>query len=276
MDENGARWRALPGPTFSPPDAAMFFDSHCHLTDPAFDDDRDEVLARAREAGVVRMVAVASNPGDTLAGMELARRDTGIRTTAGVHPHEAGSATPEVLSRVRALLDEEEVVAVGECGLDFFYDNAPRDVQRRVFEAHVGFAADTGLPLVIHSRSADEDMEALIRDLPPGVTGVLHCFTGSDRLLEAALEAGLHVSFTGIVTFGSFAGAHQVRAVPTDRLMVETDSPYLAPVPWRGKRNEPAWVRHVAEAVARLRDESLDELAAHTTANALRFYGLVE
>lgn len=253
---------------------ATLFDSHCHLTDGAFDEDRDEVLARAREAGVSGLVTIASTPGDTEAGIALVRRHDGVRTTAGIHPHAAESGTPDALARVRELLDRDEVVAVGECGLDFHYDHAPRDIQRRVFRAQIEAARDTGLPLVIHARSCDDDMTDAVRSLPEGVGGVLHCFSGSDELLEAGLDAGLYISFTGMVTFRNFEAENQVRAVPRDRLMIETDAPYLAPVPRRGRRNEPAFVRHVADAVARIRAESPDEVAAYTTRNARRFYGM--
>lgn len=253
---------------------AAFFDSHCHLTDQAFDADRDAVLERARDTGVTGLVTVASTPDDAEAGLALALRHSWIRATAGIHPHAAASGSPDALERVRDLLERDPVVAVGECGLDFHYDHAPRDVQRRVFRAHVELARETGLPLVIHARSCDDDMTAAVRDLPEGVGGVLHCFTGSDTLLEAGLEAGLYISVTGIVTFGSFQAEHQVRTVPRDRLMIETDAPYLAPVPRRGRRNEPSFVPHVAEAVARIRDESVDDVAEYTTRNALRFYGV--
>ncbi|HSR40789.1 MAG TPA: TatD family hydrolase [Longimicrobiales bacterium] len=250
------------------------FDSHCHLTAPAFDGDRSDVLRRAREAGVAGLVTIASTPEDAEAGLALARTHDGVWTTAGIHPHEAEAGTPAALARVRDLLDREGVVAVGECGLDFHYDNAPRAVQRRVFRAHVELAAETGLPLVIHARSCDDDMVAAVRDFPPEVKGVLHCFSGSDLLLETGLETGLYISVTGIVTFRSFEAEHQIRTVPRDRLMIETDAPYLAPVPKRGRRNEPAFVRHVAEAVARIRGESTEAVAAFTMANARRFYGM--
>ena len=252
----------------------MLFDSHCHLTADAFDGERDAVLQRARDAGVEGVVSIASTPADARDALALARRHDDVWTTAGVHPHEAGGAGEGWQDELRALLEEPAVVAVGECGLDYHYDHAPRETQRRVFAAHVELAAGTGLPLVVHSRDADADMTAVLRDLPEGVGGVLHCFTGGDALLETALEAGFHVSFTGIVSFRSWGAPHQVRAVPRGRLMVETDAPYLAPVPHRGRRNEPAFVRRVAEAVARQRDESVEELAAHTTATARRFYGL--
>lgn len=250
------------------------FDSHCHLTSDAFDEDRAAVLARAREAGVAGMVSVASTPDDAECALELARAEPDVWSTAGVHPHEADSVETGWRDRVRILLDEDRVVAVGECGLDFFYDHAPRRAQRRVFDAHVELAEGTGLPLVVHSREADSDTIEVLRALPAGVRGVLHCFTGGDPLLDEALSVGWWVSFTGIVTFKRFDAPEQVRRVPDDRLMIETDSPYLAPVPFRGKRNEPARVGAVAEAVAGMRGVDPDALAELTTRNARRFYGI--
>jgi TatD DNase family protein len=252
----------------------MLFDSHCHLTDEAFADDRDLVLERARAAGVDGLVTIASGPRDAEAALALARAHGGVWSTAGVHPHEAQEGTPAALDRVRALLGEPEVVAIGECGLDFHYDHAPRATQRATFGAQIELAADTGMPLVVHSRDADEDMAALLRSLPGGVQGVLHCFTGGDALLDAALEAGWWVSFSGIVTFKRFDAAGQVRAVPDDRLLVETDAPYLAPVPHRGRRNEPGFVAATAEALARLRGRTVEDIATLTATNARRFYGL--
>lgn len=252
----------------------MLFDSHCHLTADAFDGDRDAVLERAREAGVDGLVTVASIPADALAGLRLAEERDWVWTTAGYHPHEASRAGRGWKGEVREMLQRERVVAVGECGLDYHYDNAPRDVQRRVLAGHVEIAAETGLPLIVHSRDADDDTAAVLRDLPPGVGGVVHCFTGSDALLDAALEAGFHVSFTGIVSFRGYGAVHQVARVPADRLMIETDAPYLAPVPHRGRRNEPSFVREVAAAVASHRGESVEDVARATTRTARRFYSL--
>lgn len=253
----------------------MIFDSHCHLTADAFDPDRDEVLSRARAAGVQAIVTVASTPVDAEAALALAERDPDLWCTAGVHPHEAERAGgDEALARVRDLLDHERVVAVGECGLDFHYDHAPRDVQMRVFLDQIELAWQAGRPLVVHSRDADEEMVRVLADLPTGVRGVLHCFTGSDALLEAGLAAGWCISFSGIVTFNRFAGGEQVRAVPDERLLVETDAPYLAPVPHRGRRNEPAYVVETLQALAHMRGAAPDELAALTDANARRFYAL--
>lgn len=252
----------------------MLFDSHCHLTADAFDDDREGVLERAREAGVLGLVTIASDADDATTALSWARGYEGVWSTAGVHPHAAERATPEALRRIRELLDDPDVVAVGECGLDFHYDNAPREVQFHAFRAQVEMAAETALPLVVHSRDADREMIAELRGEAGAVTGVLHCFTGGDDLLDVAIEAGWYVSFSGIATFKRFAGVEQVGRVPADRLLIETDSPYLAPVPMRGRRNEPALVAHTAAAVAAMRGLEVEELGKLTSDNAARFYGI--
>jgi len=251
------------------------FDSHCHLTDAAFREDREAVLLRAREAGVTRLVTIASDVEDARAALELARSTEGVWCTAGIHPHEAASAAPGDVDRVSELAaGHQEVVAIGETGLDFHYDHSPRDVQIELFEAHLALGAETGLPVVVHAREADGEIAAALQGMPGGTLGVLHCFTGGDRAFEKAMSAGWYVSFSGIASFKSFGALDRLREVPLDRLLVETDSPYLAPVPYRGKRNEPAWVAQVAEAVARLLDMDVSELARATTANACRFYGV--
>jgi len=252
------------------------FDSHCHLTDAAFRDDREAVLLRAREAGVTRLVTIASDVADARAALALARAHEGVWCTAGVHPHEAGAADPDALERVRELAAEPEVVALGETGLDYHYDHSPRDVQRRLFDAHLALGAETGLPVVVHAREADADVAAALRGAPPGVRGVLHCFTGGEAAFAEAMARRWWVSFSGIATFRSFSVVGLLREVPADRLMVETDAPYLAPVPHRGRRNEPAYVREVVEGVAAHLGETPGSVAARTTANALRFYGLIE
>jgi TatD DNase family protein len=249
------------------------FDSHCHLTDDRFADDVDDVIARAWDAGLVGIVTVASDAADARAALELTRRDARISATAGVHPHVAQHANADDLRDIRTLLDEHAVVAVGETGLDFHYDNSPRAVQRRLFEWHLQAAAETGLPIVVHSRSADEDTAAMIA-AAPGVSGVLHCFSGGAALLDAAFDVDWYVSFAGMVSFRNFDGVDLLRAVPADRLLLETDSPYLAPVPHRGRRNEPAFVADTCRAVAALLNESAADIAARTAANARRFYGL--
>ena len=253
----------------------MLFDSHCHLTDTAFDADREDVVQRAREAGVVGMVTIASNPRDALAGVDVARKHPDIWCTAGIHPHEAALYTPHAMEGIRDLATEEgRVVALGETGLDHFYDHAPREIQRVSFYAHLLLGVELGLPVVVHCRDADREMEAMLRDAPAGSRGVLHCFAGDESLLEVALDLGWSVSFGGVVTFRRFDGGSLLRDVPLDRLMLETDSPYLAPVPFRGKRNEPSHIGRVLDAVALVRGEDPEALGRATTENALRFFGL--
>lgn len=264
-----------------------YFDSHCHLTDDRFADDRSEVLERAREAGVSGIVSIASDVADAgrvadfIAGETSdAGDDSGADApelwgTAGIHPHVAADARPGDLERVADLCESDSrMVAVGETGLDYHYDNSPRDVQRRFFRKQVELAVDLELPVVVHTRDADEDTTALIRDVGSEVRGVLHCFTGGTDLLEEGLAAGWYVSFSGIVSFSSFGARDDVRRVPRDRLLVETDAPYLAPEPKRGRRNEPAFVVEVARAVAEIRGEDAPELGAYTAENARVFYGL--
>jgi TatD DNase family protein len=251
------------------------FDSHCHLTATAFRDDREAVLRRARDAGVTRLVTIASDVADAGAALELARATEGVWCTAGIHPHEAGAAAPGDVDAVRRLaVENPEVVAIGETGLDFHYDHSPHQVQIELFDAHLALGAETGLPVVVHAREADDEIAAALDRMPAGTLGVLHCFTGGVKAFERAMAAGWYVSFSGIASFKSFAAAGELRAVPGDRLLAETDSPYLAPVPFRGKRNEPAHVARVVEAVAGLLDLEPAEVARRTTANACRFYGV--
>jgi len=251
------------------------FDSHCHLTDGRFDEDRAAVLDAALEAGVTRMVTVASNLEDAKAAADLAAAHPGLWSTAGIHPHEVSEAGDGDLRLIQELAaTHPEIVAIGETGLDYFYDHSPRELQRRWFEAHLGVAADLDLPIVIHTREAEDDTIEVLRNAPKSVRKVLHCFTGSLRLLEVGLEEGCYVSFAGIITFLKFDGQDAVRAVPGDRLLAETDAPYLAPVPRRGKRNEPAFVAHVVAELADIRGEDIEEVAEATTQNAERFYAL--
>lgn len=254
--------------------AGPFFDSHLHLTDERFSGDVEPVIGAAREAGVREMVTVGTDPSDARRARDLAARVDGVWASAGLHPHRASEFRPDLPGRLRALLETPEVVAVGETGLDYHYENSPREAQAESFRAHVALARETGLPLIVHSRDADGDTAGILAEEGQGIRGVLHCFTGGDDLLETALAADWYVSFSGIVTFGSFDGEDGVRRVPGDRLLVETDSPYLAPVPERGHRNEPAFVGHTCRRVAEIRGEAPGETAARTRANARRFYGL--
>lgn len=251
----------------------MYFDSHCHLTDERFVGESGTVAERAREAGVDRFVIIASDEEDAGKALGLAE-ELEMWSTAGIHPHDA-TRHPTGFDRVRELVEEEpRVVAVGETGLDYYYDNSPRRIQRESFERHLRLAAESGRPVVVHSRDADADTISMIRGAEGSVTGVLHCFASAPALFEAGLEAGWYVSFSGLVTFRSYETKDLVAATPADRLLIETDAPYLAPVPHRGSRNEPAYVVDVARAVAELRDEPLETVAEQTTQNALTFYQL--
>ncbi len=250
----------------------MFFDSHCHLTARRFVGEEERLVERAREAAVSGMVLIASEEEDAGKALGLAR-SLGLWSTAGIHPHEA-TRTENGFGRIRELLAEPEVVAVGETGLDYYYDNSPRRIQRSSFDRHLQLAAELELPVVVHSRAADADTISAIRSASADVVGVLHCFAGAPALFEAGVEAGWYISFSGLVTFDSYTTSELVAVTPADRLLIETDAPYLAPVPMRGKRNEPSYVVHVARTVAELRGESVEVVAEQTTRNARTFYAL--
>jgi TatD DNase family protein len=247
----------------------MLVDSHCHLDDPQFDADREAVIQRALEAGVGQMLAVGSGPPDLEAGIRLAEAWPHIFASVGVHPHEASKATQETFERMQELLAHPKVVAIGEIGLDYHYDFSPREVQREVFSRQLAMARK---PVIIHTREAWDDTLRLLRE-HPSVTGVFHCFSGGPEEAEQVLEMGFYLSFAGVVTFPKAQQIQEAaRMAPSDRLLVETDAPYLAPVPRRGKRNEPAFVLETARRVAELRGESLDQLAAATTENFRRVF----
>jgi len=252
---------------------AGLVDSHCHLADPAFDADREVVLSRAREAGVGAVVVVADGVDTAERCLALAARP-GLFATAGVHPHRASAFDAAAADRVEALLGEPRVVAVGETGLDYHYDLSPRDAQREAFAWHLARAAAAGKPVVVHSREADEDTARLLADAPAGLTGVLHCFSAGPAVLDAALARGLAVSWSGMVTFRNWDARWALERVPDEALLVETDAPYLAPAPHRGRRNEPAHVALTAARVAELRGTTPERLAALTGANARRLFHL--
>jgi TatD DNase family protein len=252
-------------------------DSHCHLDDEKFDLDREATIARARSAGVGCMMAIGTGDGppDLEAALRLARQHDFIYATVGVHPHDAAKATPETFRRLDDLAKDAKVLAIGEIGLDYHYDFSPRDMQQRVFARQLELAAGARKPIVIHTREAWEDTLALVREhgLPFG--GIMHCFTGGPKQADDALELGFHVSFGGILTFPKADEVRDAAArAPVDRLLVETDSPYLAPLPHRGKRNEPAWVVETARRLAELRGVSLDDIAAVTTRNFSQLFKL--
>jgi TatD DNase family protein len=252
----------------------VLIDSHCHLADPAFESDREAVLTRAREAGVGAVVVVAEGLASSEAVRRLCAGRSDLLATAGIHPHRATELDAAAAVRLENLLAGPDVVAVGETGLDYHYDNAPRERQRETFAWHLEASARSGKPAIVHAREADEDAARLIGQAPRGLTGVLHCFSGGRSLLAAGLERGFCVSFTGMVTFRGWDARWAVEAVPDDRLLVESDAPFLAPVPHRGRRNEPAWIAATVSRLAELRGATPERIAELTTANARRLFRL--
>jgi TatD DNase family protein len=253
----------------------MLIDSHCHLDFPELSADREGVLARARDAGVTGMLTISTWVDRFGAISAIADAHPEVWCSVGTHPHHADKELHIEASDLVRLAEHPRCVAIGEAGLDYFYDNAPREAQATGLRRHVAAARITGLPLVIHSRSADEAMIAILKDeVGQGpFPFVLHCFTAGEELARVGLELGGFVSFSGIVTFKNAAIIQAVaRSVPADRYLVETDAPYLAPAPHRGETNEPAYVRHTAEFVAGLREIPLEQLAAETTANFHRLF----
>lgn len=253
----------------------MSIDSHCHLADAAFGEDLEQVVARAREAGVERALVIleAANRQEADQARRVGRIWPETRVSVGVHPHVAHQYSDNPARAPDVVRDQFQATssarAIGEIGLDYHYDFSPRDVQQEVFRAQVGLARELGRPVVVHTREADEDTLAILREEGRGVVqGVLHCFTGGRALARAALDLGFYISFAGIVTFPKAADLRETAAlVPLDRLLIETDSPFLAPVPHRGTRNEPAYVARVVETLAAARGVSVEELAGTTSAN---------
>jgi TatD DNase family protein len=251
----------------------MLVDTHCHLADPAYDPDRGEVLDRASAAGVAHVVVIGESPAASDRALALASGDHRLSVTAGIHPHDARTWTPESAAWLRERLRHPRVVAVGEMGLDYHYDHSPRDAQRTAFEAQLALAAEAGKPAVIHAREADDDVANVLRNEPKAVA-ILHSFSSGPGLLRAGLVLRHYVSFSGMVTFRNWRLDHAILETPLDRLLLETDGPYLAPVPHRGKRNEPAFVRQVAERIAAVRGLPVEEVIARTGENAARVFGL--
>lgn len=253
-----------------------FADSHVHLADPAFDADREAVIDAARQAGARALVCIGETPDAADRALNVAAAHPGfIWHTVGFHPHDASVFDPRRdLLRIGEHLDKG-AVAIGECGLDYHYDNSPRDVQRSVFAAQLKLASETGRPVVVHTREAVDDTSAMVREAgEAGVRGVLHCFTGPATLAEIALEAGWYISFAGVVTFKKWTHDGLIRSIPADRTLVESDAPYLAPVPFRGKRNEPAHVALTLAHVARAHALDAETMGEIIVANTSRLFGL--
>ena len=256
----------------------MLVDSHCHLDFPDFAPELDAVVARAGAAGVGHMVTICTRVRRHAQVLAVAERFPNITCSVGTHPHHAHEELDITADDLVARASHPKVVAIGEAGLDYHYDNSPRDAQEQGFRTHIAAARATGLPLVIHSRDADADMARILEEETGkgAFPAVLHCFTGGAELARRALALGAYISFTGIVTFKNSADLRAIaRDVPADRFLVETDAPYLAPNPYRGKRNEPAYVAEVAKVLAEVRGMTPDEIARQTTENFFKLFSKV-
>jgi TatD DNase family protein len=263
----------------------MFVDSHCHLDGPRFDADREQVIARARDAGITDLLVVGTGdgPGTLDCAVKIAAQHDFVFATVGIHPHEARLAKESDFAELEQLAQNPKVIAWGEIGLDYYYDHSPRDVQTRVFERQMELARVARLPIVIHCRPSDDshkawdDCLALIAQHwePSGLGGVLHCFTGTWAHAKRALDLGFMISFAGNITFPKAQAIRDCAVeVPLDRMLIETDSPFLAPVPFRGKRNEPAFVKEVARQVGELRGLAIEQVGRQTTENFHRFFSI--
>ena len=257
----------------------MLVDSHCHLDFPDFEEERDAIVARAREAGLVRMVTISTRVRQFDRIRAIADTYEDVFCSVGTHPHNAAEEPDVTADELVELAEGPKVVAIGEAGLDYYYDKAPRDLQAAGFRRHIDAARRTGLPLVIHARDADEDMAAILIEETEGKGAfpfVLHCFSSGRALAETGIVLGGYVSFSGILTFKRSDELRDIaRDLPADRLLVETDAPYLAPQPFRGKRNEPAHVAHTAAVLAEVKGVSADEIGRRTTENFYRLFSKV-
>jgi TatD DNase family protein len=250
-------------------------DSHCHLDSAEFNDDREEVIHRALAAGVEHMLAIGTGngPPDLEAGVRMADQYSAFYATIGIHPHDAAKAVPDDFKRLGDLLAHPKALAIGEIGLDYHYDFSPREIQKSVFIQQMEIAAQAGKPIVIHTREAWDDTLALIEQhwTPHGIGGIMHCFSGGPEEARRALDLGFYLSFGGIVTFPkALAVQEAAKTAPRDRILIETDAPYLAPAPKRGKRNEPALMVHTARKLADLRGESYEDVCNATSENFRR------
>lgn len=248
----------------------LLVDSHCHLDFPDFAEELDAVVARAGEAGIGLMLTIGTKLEKFAGVLAIAERFPNVYCTVGVHPHEAEHDWGYAAETLVDLAKHPKVVGIGETGLDYFYDHSPRDLQIKSFRAHIEAARQTGLPLIVHTRDADDDTIRVMEEEKRAgdYSAVIHCFTGTQRLADASLAMGFYISLSGILTFKNAVDLRAVvQSVPTDRLLVETDSPYLAPIPHRGKRNEPAFTAHTAKFAAGLKEEDFGRFSAATTDN---------
>lgn len=251
------------------------FDAHAHLDEECFDADREEVITRALEAGVTGIINVGACMASSKRSIDLSKKYSGIFAAVGIHPHDAKEASEKDYIQLASWTKEPKVVAVGEIGLDYFYDLSPRDVQKEVFIRQLTLAKECGKPVIIHDRDAHGDVMEILRQYGKGVTGVMHCYSGSREMARELLGLGFYISFAGPITFKKSVKLKEVaKEIPLDRLFVETDSPYLTPEPFRGKRNESARVKLVAQEIAALREITLEEIKEATSANVHRLFGI--
>jgi len=254
----------------------MYFDTHAHLDDFKFREDQDQVIARAREAGLELIVNVGYNVASARRTVQLTKEYDFIYGTVGMHPHDAKDLDGDSLRELRKLAAEPKIVAIGEIGLDYYYDHSPRDVQQRVFRRMIDLAREVKLPIVIHDRDAHEDIFRILKEEDAAeVGGIFHCYSGSWPLAKEAVEMGFYISIAGPVTFHNAKKVMEVvKEVPLEWLLIETDSPYLAPVPYRGKRNEPAYMVKVAEMIAQIKGLDVEKVARVTTENGKRAFNI--
>jgi len=252
----------------------QLIDTHAHLDFHQYDADREEVIARAREANVTRIITIGIDRQTSEKAIEIAENHHNIYAAIGIHPHDANEATDEDIEVLKELIQHPKVVAIGEVGLDFYRNISPPDVQRRLFRMFLDWSSEYGKPLIIHTREAEDEILTILKERSKsGWRGVFHCFPGDQKMAETVIEMGFLVSFTGNITFKNSRSLAVARDVPMERLMVETDSPFLTPVPHRGKRNEPAFINFVAQKIAEVKDIPVQQVARITTANAQNLFG---
>jgi TatD DNase family protein len=250
-------------------------DTHTHLDFEQYNGDRENVIRRAKEAQVKALITIGIDLETSQKSIAIADSDTNIFAAVGFHPHDATKADEESLLELERMLEHPKVVAIGEVGLDFYRNISPPDVQKKLLKLFLGWSLEKNYPLIIHTREADEEIINIIREKSrTGWSGVFHCFSGDAKMAEKVLEMGFYISFTGNITFKNSLSRDVMKSVPLDKLLIETDSPFLAPVPHRGRRNEPAYVNQVAQKVAEVKGLSVDKVAKETTKNAIDLFGL--
>lgn len=253
----------------------MFIDTHTHLQFSHYDADRSDVIESALGSGIDCMINIGTNLEDSRESVKIAKQYESVYSSAGIHPHESEGVSESDYGIIDNLLNEDKVVALGEIGLDFFRDYAPRDVQEKIFRRLLQIGADRDVPVIIHNRGASREIMDILSDEVNGkVKGVMHCFSGDIEFAEYCIEAGLYISFTGNITYKNFKGEDVIRSVPLERILIETDCPFLSPHPVRGKRNEPVNVRFVAEKIAEVNNISLEEAGKVTSENARTLFGI--